>query len=61
MPQLRLVPEELEVTSFVPMPVRASEKREMAGAATVVYPKGTCAYQSCVYACASNTCPQLCI
>jgi hypothetical protein len=60
MPQLRLVPEELEVTSFVPVPVRASEKREMVGAATLVYPKATCAYQSCVAACASNSCPLIC-
>jgi hypothetical protein len=59
MPQLRLVPEELEVTSFVPVPVRASEKREMARA-TVVYPPQTCQYQSCVYACVSVSCPQLC-
>lgn len=60
MPQLRLDPEQLEVTSFAPMPVRASEKREMARA-TLVYPRQTCEYQSCVYACASNTCPALCV
>ena len=59
MPQLTLDPEQLEVTSFAPMPARNSEKQE--ARATLVYPRQTCEYQSCVYACVSNSCPNLCL
>lgn len=60
MPQLRLVPEELEVTSFVSMLGRNSEQRELEAAYTQMGAY-TCGYRSCVFYCPlTSTCPENC-
>jgi len=56
MPQLRLVPEELVVTSFLPVSATLGSD---GAAVTRPFPQ-TCQIQSCVAACASNTCPLVC-
>jgi hypothetical protein len=64
MPRLRLVPEQLEVTSFAPVPFRSPAGRELERAAFTRLGEKTCGGVSCDYACITYfdpTCPNVCL
>jgi len=61
--KLRLVPEQLEVTSFVPVPLRSAAGQQPEGAAFTRLGEATCGGMSCDDACVTvydQTCRRVC-
>ena len=63
MAKFRLVPEELEVTSFAPLPFRSGQRQHAEAAAFTRLGEQTCGGISCDYACITYydaTCRRVC-